>query len=855
MQRTNHNRQHYWILLLSGLFLAGPGLSKSGKVRERPNIVLITVDTFRPDHLGYYGYPHETSSELDRFSREGIFFRQAFTTSGWTAPGLISIHTSLYAPTHGVDVRGKSLDPAVVTLAESLAEVGYRVPDIFFLTDIHNFWHLGFEPYEKRTEYLKLGDEILFKWLIEEAALGEERPFFLYYHYRDLHQPYAPGEQFDALFTPGSYGHVLNPISHLKRFLSADRRALVQREVMLPRGIADFKSWDRDWINALYDGQIRKFDKQFLGRFRRNLQELGFSENTLVVVSADHGEELLDHGMIGHVSTFQEGRLYDEIVRIPLIMWWPSRLPAARIIDEIVQCIDVMPTLLELAGAPTPVGVQGRSLLPLIHGDRDRSTIAWNERPAFFETSEGGYTANSEQYSKRTLALRTPHWKLVSATNRLPILYDLQSDSLETLDVATAYPAVADSLHGILNNWVLKSQVQGMMLATTNAVDLSQGSPITNAESPELAPRVMKPSSGDTLPYLGANQTINLSWTGPSDVPYAVEYVVGEGVYRLEGELLDLDNDPAFGPFHVDFWNSLVLYNPWRFRVYRQDNSELKSDWVTFYLAPAQLAMAEKDKSSVALAGSLVFSQQILLLFRGLANASYDLANWTVGKITVISVLGGIAILACVSLCLYSAGCWLGFQRVFSWFIATLYVLFVYATVPVMRDVWDALDHYTAGSVSYLGIISVFVIIMPLLLCMVYRVRARMSPYLVFAFVSLLYGYILFVYSEYPAERLHLVQYGLMSFLLLRALRLEVSGNGAYLGAFALTAFFGIGDEVIQWILPHRFFQIEDVLLNTISGGLGLLVTRLVFGPEFVGGSLNIPPRIEHDTLRIGEPL
>ena len=94
-----------------------------------------------------------------------------------------------------------------------------------------------------------------------------------------------------------------------------------------------------------------------------------------------------------------------------------------------------------------------------------------------------------------------------------------------------------------------------------------------------------------------------------------------------------------------------------------------------------------------------------------------------------------------------------------------------------------------------------------------------------------------------------------MSFLLLRALRLEVSGNGAYLGAFALTALFGIGDEVIQWILPHRFFQIEDVLLNTISGGLGLLVTRLVFGPEFVGGSLNIPPRIEHDTLRIGEPL
>ena len=188
--------------------------ASSSQEGQRPNILLITVDTFRPDHLSYYGYPRETSPELDRFSGEGVFFRQAFTTSGWTAPGLISIHTSLYAPAHAVDVRGKSLDPGVTTLAEALRGAGYRAPDIFFLTDIPNFKHLGFEPYSDRNKHLKHGDEILFRWLRDEAAVSPSTdstgaataPFFLYYHYRDLHQPYAPGSAYEALYTPASFG-------------------------------------------------------------------------------------------------------------------------------------------------------------------------------------------------------------------------------------------------------------------------------------------------------------------------------------------------------------------------------------------------------------------------------------------------------------------------------------------------------------------------------------------------------------------------------------------------------------------------------------------------------------------------
>ena len=103
---------------------------------QRPNIILLTVDTFRADRIGYYGNPRGPSPALDEFAREGVFFRQAFNTSGWTSPGLISILTSLHAPTHAVDLRGRSMNPAVETLPEVLKAAGYRVPDIFFLSDI-----------------------------------------------------------------------------------------------------------------------------------------------------------------------------------------------------------------------------------------------------------------------------------------------------------------------------------------------------------------------------------------------------------------------------------------------------------------------------------------------------------------------------------------------------------------------------------------------------------------------------------------------------------------------------------------------------------------------------------------------
>ena len=443
---------------------------------SRPNILLITADTFRPDRLGYYhggnrdGVPAGVSPHLDTLSSEGVFFRQAFTTSAWTAPGLISIHTSLYAPVHGVDVRGRSLDPSVTTLAEALSAAGYRAPGVFFLKNVPNFRHLGMdESFPGRDRYLRDGDEVLFHWLEHESG-RDERPFFVYYHYRDLHQPYAPGPEYEEPYLERVFGGRYDPFGRLARLLAAEKMALVRREIMLVRGLVEFDEADRDWVLALYDAQIRRMDELLFQRLRSTLTRTGLAHNTVVLISADHGEELLDHGLIGHVSTFQEARLYDELIRIPLIAWFPRVLPAGRVIDEPVQCIDVMPTLLELAGVPTPEQAQGRSLLPLIAASPD-----WEERPVFLETSGGGYTADERQYAERARAVRTERWKLirtVDADGGLAgeELYDLGADPGERGSVLSAHPETADSLRALLRSWSLASQARRALSAQQGAV-------------------------------------------------------------------------------------------------------------------------------------------------------------------------------------------------------------------------------------------------------------------------------------------------------------------------------------------------------------------------------------------------
>jgi arylsulfatase A-like enzyme len=776
----------------------------------RPNVLLITVDTFRPDHIGYYGYPHPTSPHLDSIAAEGVFFRQAFSSSGWTSPGLVSILTGLYAPTHGVDIRSQELDPEVTTLPEAFRAAGYAAPDIFFLTDIPNFGELGFEGYANRGRYLHDGDQILFRWLAEEAP--QHQPFFLYYHYRELHLPYDPKPAYEALFMPPEYGPGFSPLGLFRKIMAGEKIAAVKKNVMLVRGDADFGAGDRPWVKALYDGQVRQMDEEFFGPLRQALRDLGLDRNTLLVISADHGEELLDHGLVGHVSTFKEARLFDEVIRIPLLFWFPPGLPAGRVVDEPVQCIDLMPTLMEMTGLPIPLGVQGASLVPLLRG-----RPGWVRRPVYCESSAGGYTADDAQYGQRVAAVRTERWKLVRHTpGGETALYDLAGDPGETEEAQDDHPQVADSLRTLLNQWLLYTQKRPYHPAP------AAPGPAATAGLPEI----LFPADGDTLTWQGDNYSIQLRWTGNPDIDYTIEYEVGEGSYHLEGEITEKGTSPSYGPFQETFWNSISLYNPWRFRVHPQGRPDQASPWTTFYLASTHPAVSLSWSGWLwlgwhRLQGGL---EVLALLARGLGLGLVDLYLWAAQL--PLADLSAYALLLAIAWAL--AWPWLGAARCRAWGLALLYIAFVYSTIPLMPMVWGTLIAHTRGAARYLGIAAAAGLGLVLLArAWATRGQRRWYHWAGLLAVGLAYGYLLDQFARFPAERLHLVEYGLVGYLLLRALSLDLPAPRAYIVALLLTGAVGAGDELIQWILPERVFEMKDVQLNLVSGGLGLLAVRL----------------------------
>ena len=488
-------------------------------------------------------------------------------------------------------------------------------------------------------------------------------------------------------------------------------------------------------------------------------------------------------------------------------------------IDEPVQCIDIMPTLLELVDAPAPPGMQGQSLLSLIEGGE------WTTKPLFFASSYGGYTADADEYRRRTHAVRTARWKLIdNAWEGSRELYDLAADPLERVDAANRYPQVADSLQALLNEWVLYA-------APRMSADMAAAPPpLANAWDQPL--EIYYPQAGDTLHWQGAEHAIKLGWTGPVRAEYAIEYDVGIGTYHLAGEITAPTSAPVYGPFQANFWNSLVLYNPWKFRVSLRDRTETKSEWVEFNLAATGDVKPEFSwrlwlLQAPAVLGAVV--DHVYKLGMGLGRGMGDLYLMaiSIGAADLITYALLLALACALSKPVRRR---LGPVRSQAWGLAVGYIAFVYCSIPLLPVVWAALVGYTDGSIRYLGIVLValagcgFVV-------SVWR-RGRWWPLVALAGIAPVYGYLLHVYARFPAERLHLVEYGLMGYVLLRALRLDLGRAWAYLASFVLAVLIGIGDECIQWALPQRFFEVKDIELNALSAALGLLLTRVVGGAE-----------------------
>ena len=431
-------------LALVTLLLIAPMQPSSGAA-EAPQspevrasvVVLVTIDTLRADAVSFMGNPLETTPFLDSLARAGVVFDRAYSNS-WTVPSMASMFTSLYATSHGVvsgqvdKKRGNRLVQPILpgsipTLAEVFRRAGYRTIGVAANRHLRagTGFERGFEEYTESARYLtadQLNDEV--RSLLKEAfgptwrTSWQKSKTFLWIHYFDPHLPYYSREPWISRYAPDYKENSDNfPPPMAKPELLSAYESFTE---VAPK------------LRAQYLSEVSYLDQYVQQIF----EELGIGDTTLVMLTADHGEEIDDHGGIAHGRT-----LFDETIHVPMLIRWPQGISRQGVVHDTVTVLDVAPTLLELAGLEAPKSSQGRSLAPLV-----RDENGWTPSPSFVE-----------QLPPREFleAVVDGNWKLIQplAEGTPPMLFDLQADPHERNDLRSFQPQQVARLEALLRRW------------------------------------------------------------------------------------------------------------------------------------------------------------------------------------------------------------------------------------------------------------------------------------------------------------------------------------------------------------------------------------------------------------------
>jgi arylsulfatase A-like enzyme len=434
----------------------------TGGRSDKPNIVLITMDTVRADHLSLYGYHRDTTPNLRGFGREATIYRSAVAASSFTLPSHGSIFTGLYPRWHGAIIsvpeypHGRPLPDGTVTLAGLLRKNGYRTVGIaanlpylqantglaqgfdvwdvqmpvslstasFYLREgvirlLHSFMNTAVFD----TFYLRAAD-INQRAFTELDKLRNQGPFFLFLNYMDAHVPYTPPAPFCDEF-PGR-DRDFRPSSE------------VEMTTAVNTGKRSVRELERRHLISQYDGGIAYTDSQ-IGKLLVRLRELNFYENTLILITSDHGEAFGAHGLMQHGT----GSVYEDQVRVPLVVKYPVQ-HQGRQSDALTSHVDILPTVLDVAGCLPPRGLQGRNLLH----PRDDSDIVYAEAGAF-----GDYQAANPKLRGERRALYLGPWKLITPTVGGPELYNLVTDPSEIDNQYRSNKSVSTSLMNRMVAW------------------------------------------------------------------------------------------------------------------------------------------------------------------------------------------------------------------------------------------------------------------------------------------------------------------------------------------------------------------------------------------------------------------
>jgi choline-sulfatase len=505
----------------------------------RWNVLVVTMESARAETLGLMARTRD-------LAKDATMFESHRAISAWTGANVVSLLSGVSPLVHGVHTRGQTIPAAWETPLDDLARGGYAVAGLQGFMGIVGFGALGL-ALDTRTD--------LESWLRARAA--DKRPFFVWDHHLHTHLPYAPlppyAPDWQALLPPGDDAAI-------------ERVRRVMELPSIHAGSVDFQPSDLPAIRALYEANFRAFDDRFAALMAL-LRATGLDATTIVVLSSDHGEELLDRSnRVGHASTTLDGHLHEEIVRVPLIMWLPPGLregPAR--ISAATDHLDLMPTLMRLLNVMPSRPLAGRDLFA------PRGPDAWTGL-----TSKAGFSELDPNDLAIWHAARIEgNWKLHVRLERghavATTLYDLAADPGERNDLAAARPEIV-------------ARLAPPLIAQARNVRLEKPRPEMLQEVP--APVLLWPDRGGAWRHADLGGRFALEWDGLAHASYVVQYEAGSGALALAGTMRATGTRLALEPVDRVYWDTFVApYGRLRLRVGVAGREDRWSEWREIDLA------------------------------------------------------------------------------------------------------------------------------------------------------------------------------------------------------------------------------------------------------------------------------
>lgn len=376
------------------------------------NVVLISIDTLRADHLGCYGYPRSTTPNIDAFSRDAVLFRTVISQAPSTLPSHASIFTSLLPSEHGALFATQTpLAQEWTTLAEVIQGAGYRTASFNGSGQVSAQFGLdqGFDLYQEMrgAQFSDVGEEAR-RWIDQHA----DEKFFLFLHSYEVHHSYTPSPENLRRFESRYSGSLPRRISKpLLKEINAGRVEISTDDI-------------RHIVNT-YDAEIFSMDSAF-GNFLDSLRRKGLYDDTVIVFTSDHGEEFGEHGRMG----WHSHSLYDELLRVPLLIKLRESIYGGNVVAELVRSIDIAPTVLGILDLEAPAHYSGTSLGEKLVGQDSRELVA----------------VSQQDFKHRPLpiSVRTARWKLYDQW-----LFDLQADPAEQHELLKGHEELRQRLQAI----------------------------------------------------------------------------------------------------------------------------------------------------------------------------------------------------------------------------------------------------------------------------------------------------------------------------------------------------------------------------------------------------------------------